>query len=404
MFDRIAGVYDLMNSVMTAGLHHRWRARAADLAEVGPGDRVLDVATGTGDLAIELAKRVAPGGEVIGSDFSEGMLERAREKAPDARAGSTGERARRCPTTTASSTPRPSASARATSRDLERGIGEMARVVRARRQGRRPRDHDADEAAAVDVLLACGSTASSRSSARSPATRDAYSYLPSSVRRFPGPRGARRGADGAGLHRRPLDPHRRRDHRAARRDRTRHVTSTRRGRRPDRRGRGAARSRALLARRRGAPAPSWRAGTARSLADARRRDDRRRRQAAAAAARAARRPGRRDDDARGVVRAARRGRARAQRDAGPRRRARRAPTLRRGRPTVVGVGRARHGDRDRRPAVRARVRRAGRRRPRRAVRALSRATLGARRGRAAPARGRVERRRDASSATCSAAS
>ena len=55
MFDRIAGFYDVMNSVMTAGLHHRWRARAADLAAVGPGDRVLDVATGTGDLAVELA-------------------------------------------------------------------------------------------------------------------------------------------------------------------------------------------------------------------------------------------------------------------------------------------------------------------------------------------------------------
>ena len=78
MFDRIAGVYDALNSVMTAGLHHRWRARAVDLARVGPGSRVLDVATGTGDLALELARRVAPGGEVVGSDFSEGMLARAR--------------------------------------------------------------------------------------------------------------------------------------------------------------------------------------------------------------------------------------------------------------------------------------------------------------------------------------
>src|SRR3954465_1900450 len=79
MFDRIAGVYDLMNTVMTAGLHHRWRARAADLARVGPGDPALDVATGTGDLAIELASR---GADVVGSDFSEGMLDVARPKAP----------------------------------------------------------------------------------------------------------------------------------------------------------------------------------------------------------------------------------------------------------------------------------------------------------------------------------
>ncbi len=81
MFDRIAGVYDALNGVMTAGLHHRWRSRAVDLARVGPGSRVLDVATGTGDLALELARRVAPGGEVVGSDFSERMLARARLKA-----------------------------------------------------------------------------------------------------------------------------------------------------------------------------------------------------------------------------------------------------------------------------------------------------------------------------------
>ena len=131
MFDRIAGVYDRMNAVMTAGLHHRWRARAADLAAVRPGDRVLDVATGTGDLALELARRVAPGGAVVAADFSEGMLELAGAKLQAAR-----ERARshrtsrsasnpptrsRCPTQMASSPPRPSASARATSRTFSAG-------------------------------------------------------------------------------------------------------------------------------------------------------------------------------------------------------------------------------------------------------------------------------------------
>jgi demethylmenaquinone methyltransferase/2-methoxy-6-polyprenyl-1,4-benzoquinol methylase len=80
MFDGIAGVYDLLNTAMTAGLHHRWRARAADLARLRPGSRALDVATGTGDLAIELARRVSPGGEIVGSDFAEAMLARARAK------------------------------------------------------------------------------------------------------------------------------------------------------------------------------------------------------------------------------------------------------------------------------------------------------------------------------------
>jgi demethylmenaquinone methyltransferase / 2-methoxy-6-polyprenyl-1,4-benzoquinol methylase len=80
MFDRVAGRYDALNSVMTAGLHHRWRERAAAKAQLEPGDAALDVCCGTGDLALELAKRVAPGGHVVGCDFSEPMLDLAREK------------------------------------------------------------------------------------------------------------------------------------------------------------------------------------------------------------------------------------------------------------------------------------------------------------------------------------
>ncbi|HEY2716242.1 MAG TPA: bifunctional demethylmenaquinone methyltransferase/2-methoxy-6-polyprenyl-1,4-benzoquinol methylase UbiE [Solirubrobacterales bacterium] len=81
MFDRVAGRYDALNSLMTAGLHHRWRERAAARTGLTPGDSALDVCCGTGDLALELARLVSPGGHVVGCDFSEPMLDLAREKA-----------------------------------------------------------------------------------------------------------------------------------------------------------------------------------------------------------------------------------------------------------------------------------------------------------------------------------
>ena len=184
MFDRIAGVYDRMNSVMTAGMHHRWRERAADLAQVGPGDRALDVATGTGDLAAELERRTGAGG-VVGVDFSDAMLAIARGKSP----GSTFEAGN------ALDLDYPDSSFDAATvgfgarnySDLSRGLAEMARVVKP--GGRvvvleittpqRPPlswffrmwfDH---------VVPALGNLAGDS---------DAYTYLPSSVRRFPGPR------------------------------------------------------------------------------------------------------------------------------------------------------------------------------------------------------------------------
>jgi demethylmenaquinone methyltransferase/2-methoxy-6-polyprenyl-1,4-benzoquinol methylase len=184
MFDRIAGFYDVMNTVMTAGMHHRWRSRAVELAAVGPGSRVLDVATGTGDLAAALVEAVMPGGAVVGCDFADAMLALARAKVPQATfeyadalelpyannefdAATVGFGARNFA-------------------DLERGIGELARVVmpggrvvilEITQPVREPLASfyrgwfDA-------VVPALGRIAGDSA---------AYRYLPSSVRRFPSP-------------------------------------------------------------------------------------------------------------------------------------------------------------------------------------------------------------------------
>jgi demethylmenaquinone methyltransferase / 2-methoxy-6-polyprenyl-1,4-benzoquinol methylase len=184
MFDRIAGLYDRMNSVMTAGLHHQWRRRAADLASLSPGGRALDVATGTGDLALELARRVAPGGEVVGVDFSERMLELARAKGgPRVRFESGNALALDYPDDAFDATT-VGFGARNFS-DLERGLSEMTRVVRP--GGRvvvleitTPRRPPLSTFFGIwfdRVVPALGRIVDTQ----------AYSYLPSSVRRFPGP-------------------------------------------------------------------------------------------------------------------------------------------------------------------------------------------------------------------------
>jgi demethylmenaquinone methyltransferase/2-methoxy-6-polyprenyl-1,4-benzoquinol methylase len=181
MFDRIAGVYDRMNSVMTAGMHHHWRERAADLARVGPGSRALDVATGTGDLAIELARR---GASVTGVDFAEAMLEVARAKAPHV-AFECGDALALPYEDAAFDAVTVGFGARNFS-DLDRGLREMTRVVRP---GGRV------------VVLEITTPARAPLSwffhlwfdrlvpvlGRLAAEPDAYTYLPSSVRRFPGP-------------------------------------------------------------------------------------------------------------------------------------------------------------------------------------------------------------------------
>jgi demethylmenaquinone methyltransferase / 2-methoxy-6-polyprenyl-1,4-benzoquinol methylase len=192
MFDRIAGLYDRMNSLMTAGMHHRWRRRAVDLAEVPSGGKALDVATGTGDLALELAARVGPEGEVLGTDFSHRMLELARSKAAAQESPLTG-RVRFEPAN-AMDLPYPDdqfdvATVGFGARNfasLERGLSEMARVVKP--GGRvvvleittptHPPLSRFFELWFDRAVPALGRLAGDAA---------AYSYLPSSVRRFPGP-------------------------------------------------------------------------------------------------------------------------------------------------------------------------------------------------------------------------
>jgi demethylmenaquinone methyltransferase/2-methoxy-6-polyprenyl-1,4-benzoquinol methylase len=189
MFDRIAGPYDLMNRLMTAGLDRRWRAIAARESGVGRGASVLDACCGTGDLALELARTVGRVGQVTGLDFSSEMLARAARKKPaedtaaiewvrgDATAMPFKDNSFAAATIAFGLRNLP---------DPEAGLRELARVVRP--GGRvvcleitRP-DHGALKRF-YSLWFDRGIPALGRVLDRG----GAYSYLPASVRRFPGP-------------------------------------------------------------------------------------------------------------------------------------------------------------------------------------------------------------------------
>jgi demethylmenaquinone methyltransferase/2-methoxy-6-polyprenyl-1,4-benzoquinol methylase len=83
VFDRVAERYDVMNDLMSLGLHRLWKSFAISIARPRPGERILDVATGSADLARALGKRVAPSGEVWLTDINRSMLERGRDRVLD---------------------------------------------------------------------------------------------------------------------------------------------------------------------------------------------------------------------------------------------------------------------------------------------------------------------------------
>jgi demethylmenaquinone methyltransferase/2-methoxy-6-polyprenyl-1,4-benzoquinol methylase len=84
VFDSVAPRYDIMNDLMSMGLHRAWKAYTVLAANVQPGDRVLDIAGGTGDLALAFAKKVGATGQVVHTDINEAMLRTGRDRLLDA--------------------------------------------------------------------------------------------------------------------------------------------------------------------------------------------------------------------------------------------------------------------------------------------------------------------------------
>ncbi len=83
VFDSVASKYDVMNDLMSMGLHRAWKAYTVAVANLREGQRVLDIAGGTGDLARAFAKKVGPGGTVVHTDINEAMLRQGRDRLLD---------------------------------------------------------------------------------------------------------------------------------------------------------------------------------------------------------------------------------------------------------------------------------------------------------------------------------
>ena len=200
MFTRIAVRYDLMNSLMTGGCHHAWRratARAATAAAPGP---ILDLATGTADLALAI-RRLEPARPVVGADFSLGMLDEARRKLarPSSGIALVAADALALPFTDGTFTCVVSAFLLRNLVDLGRGLREMRRVTRP---GGRVIALDITRV----VLPIWGSVFGLYFHRVVPVIgalvagdRQAYTYLPQSVDRFLTPRELAHAMENAGL-------------------------------------------------------------------------------------------------------------------------------------------------------------------------------------------------------------
>lgn len=209
MFGRIAGRYDRMNRIMTAGLDGRWRRLAAEAAAVPPGGTVLDLGTGTGDLALDLARWTAAG-RVVGVDYTAPMLALAPGKA--ARRGLAGRAAwaqadaQRLPFADNRFDAVTSAFVLRNLTDLYTAYAEMARVLRPGRRVVALEISPAGRRAWRPLFEAYFQQVVPRLGARVTGDPNAYSYLPESVAAFLDPEALARVMRDAGLV--PLPPRR----------------------------------------------------------------------------------------------------------------------------------------------------------------------------------------------------
>ena len=84
VFDSVAAKYDVMNDLMSMGLHRAWKAYTLMVANLQPGQRALDIAGGTGDLAMAFSRKVGTSGQVVHTDINEAMLSTGRNRLLDA--------------------------------------------------------------------------------------------------------------------------------------------------------------------------------------------------------------------------------------------------------------------------------------------------------------------------------
>jgi demethylmenaquinone methyltransferase/2-methoxy-6-polyprenyl-1,4-benzoquinol methylase len=187
MFSRIAGRYDLMNGLMTFGMHHAWRRAAARETIPSPEGPGLDLATGTGDLALELG-RIHPHRTIVGADFAHGMLTIAEEKR---RADNTGGRIRLVEADALSLPFEARTFAFVTSAfllrnlaDLRQGLAEMRRVSRPGARVVALEITQTDLPGWAPLFRAYFHQVVPRVGALVGGDREAYTYLPQSVDRF----------------------------------------------------------------------------------------------------------------------------------------------------------------------------------------------------------------------------